>query len=896
MMAHIIKREKMKLIAFKKTFHVMLSEAKNLGLSLRGAFFATKQSPTTSEIASSLLRLWQDRCPLKTLLAMTILVLLLAAACQSSNNNATTNAVWSGFLEGKSIDVSSEVGGRITQIAAQEGDTVKPGQPLVTLDDEFVRLHIDAADANVAAAQAQVALLEAGARPEDIQKAQARVDQANAAYLAASQAVTDTEAIRANPQTLLIAQADAQTRALAATSQLTATVKQAEAADLENQFWADQNKSMEEGNDIRLPNGTTLHFDTSSTRLSYARDQWSQAGNRAWQAWASVDSAKANATMASKNLQDLTDQLNNPIALDARVSQARAARDKAAANLAAAQAALQILRDGASAAQIQSARAALDQAQAARATLDKELARYQITAPSAGVVTRIAYRVGEIVAPNLSIVQLSVDQELKLRIFVSFGQLDKVQVGDTATLFVSESNNTKLTGTVTNIADRAEFTARQAQTDNERNAQLVAVEITVNDSNHQAKAGMPANVVFGPASQGIQITLPDLLKRDALTFSGSLEAKQTRIAAELGGRVVAVRADLGDAIKKGDALIDLDDASYKSSQIEADAMVRVAQSNLDQVNEPARPSTIALADAGIAQANADLLAATAALNSANQTLKSPQDILTLLHLAEGKVAAAQGDVARAQATVASIKSQVDIAANDQSYSGKTRLAILQKQKDAADASLLAAQATLIGNKRVLELDQQWVNNPLEILASQHSAANQVKTAQAGVVIAQTDLAIAKRGPQKEAVAVAEAKLHAAQANQKIVQAQSRRYAIASPLAGTVVARNTEPGETARAGAPLLTIADTRELEMTVYVPINNLDAVKMGQTVQLTSPTLSGKVFSGKVTYIAADAEFKPANIYNSKERSEMVFAVRVTVPNPNDELKAGLPADVKFR
>ena len=828
-------------------------------------------------------------------LSMTVLLVILATACQSSNSNTTSNDVWAGFLEGKSIDVSSEVGGRITQIAAQEGDAVKPGQPLVTIDDEFVRLRIDAADANVAAAQAQVALLEAGARPEDIQKAQARVDQANAAYLAASQAVTDTEAIRANPQTLLIAQSDAQTRTLAATLQLTATVEQAQAADLENQFWADLNKSMEEGNDIRLPTGTTLHFDTPSARLSYARDQWNQTGNRAWQAWASVDSAKANATMASNSLKDISDQVNNPIALDARVNQARAARDKAAANLTAAQAALQILRDGASAAQIQAAHAALDQAQAARATLDKELARYQINAPSAGTVTRIAYRVGEIVAPNLSIVQLSVDQGLKLRVFVSFGQLDSIKVGDSATLFVTELNNKKLTGTVTNIADKAEFTSRQAQTDSERNAQLVAVEIAVKDADNQVKAGMPANAVFGQASQGIQIALPDLLKRDSLTFSGSLEAKQTRIAAELGGRVVAVRANLGDAIKSGDALIDLDDASIKSSQSEADATVRAAQSNLDQVNEPARPSPIALADAGIAQANADLQSATAALNSTNQTLKSPQDLLTQLHLTEGKVASAQSDVTRAQVTLAGIQSQVDIAANDQSNSGKTRLAILQKQKDAADAGLLAAQASLNGNKRVLELYQQMVNNPQEILASQHSAANQVKTAQAGVVVAQTDLAIAKRGPQKEAVALAEAKLRAAQANQKIVQAQARRFAITSPLTGTVVARSVEPGETARAGAPLLTIADTRELEMTVYLPIQNLGAVKMGQTVQLKSPSLSNQVFSAKVTYIAADAEFKPANIYNSKERSEMVFAVRVTVPNTDNELKAGLPADVTF-
>ncbi len=150
-----------------------------------------------------------------------------------------------------------------------------------------------------------------------------------------------------------------------------------------------------------------------------------------------------------------------------------------------------------------------------------------------------------------------------------------------------------------------------------------------------------------------------------------------------------------------------------------------------------------------------------------------------------------------------------------------------------------------------------------------------------------------RGAQPEAVALAEAKLRVAQANLKIVQAQARRYIVTSPVAGVVVGKSVEPGETVRIGAPLLTLADTRELEMTVYVPIQTISAVKVGQNVSLTLPSLPGKTFSGKVVYVAQDAEFKPANVYNAQERSEMVFAVRVMIPNVSGELKAGLPADV---
>ncbi len=846
-----------------------------------------KQSPICLGIAPALTRL-----------AMTIAILALATACQSNGNgiSSASNKMWSGFLEGKTIEVSSQVGGRITKIAVQEGDSVQQGQLLATIDDEFVRLRIDAADANVAAAQAQLALLQLGARPEEIRRAEARVEQARAAFVAASQTVSDTEAIRANPQALVIAKTDAETRATAATQQLTAAAKQAQAADLEAHFWEDQSRMAEEGVDVKLPGGRVLHFDTPSARLAYVQDEWNKAGNRAWQAWAAVDAANANALIANSNFKDTSDQLTNPIALDARVNQARAARDKATANLQAAEAALQVLGEGASPAQLLAARATLDQARAARATLDKELARYQITAPNAGIVTRVAYRAGEIVAPSLSIVRLSIEGELKLRVFVSIGQIEKIRIGAPATIFVSELNNRKLSGTVATIADRAEFTGRQAQTDSERNAQLLAVEIAVKDAGNQVKAGMPANAVFGEASSGIQINLPAILNRaESLTFSGSLETKQTHVAAELAARVTAVRVNRGDTLKRGDVLIELDDSTIKTSLSEADAATRAAQSNLDQVNEKARPGTMALAEAGVAQANAELKAANAALDGANSTLKSPQELLAQVHIWEGKVVAAQADVKRAEATLAGIKSQVDVAVNDQSMSGKTRLAILQAQQQGAEIGLSAAQTSLNGTQRVLALYRQMVDTPLEILATQRNAANQVKAAEAGLQVAQAELDIAKRGPQKEAVTLAEARLHAAQANFKSVQAQAKRFTITSPIEGKVVGRSVEPGETVRAGNPLITIADTRELEMTVYVPIRNIGAVKVGQAAKLKVPSLAGKTFDAKVTYIAPEAEFKPANIYNSKERSEMVFAVRVTVQNPNDELVAGLPADATF-
>ncbi len=454
-------------------------------------------------------------------------------------------------------------------------------------------------------------------------------------------------------------------------------------------------------------------------------------------------------------------------------------------------------------------------------------------------------------------------------------------------------NSQPISGTVTRIADTAEFTSRQAQTDSERNALLV--EVSVKPTGNQLKAGMPASVSFSKQKSAPGASFSLLPASESLTFSGTLEAKQTRLAAEVSAQATRVRVGKGDAVNAGDVLVDLDDSAMQTNLREADAAVRAAQSNLDQVNEKARPGAVAVAEAAVSQANADLTAANAALADANRALESKQDISSQAQVWNGKVSAAQAEVGRMEATLASIKNQLDLAQKDLSTSGKMQFAILQKQQQAAEASLSAAQVTLQGNQRVLDIYQQMLDQPLELIAAQHAAARQVDAAKAGLQVAQAERDIVRRAPQVEAVALAQARLNAAKASHGLTQAQARRYAIASPLSGTVVGHSVEIGETVRPGSTLLTIADTREFEMTLFVPIRSMGALRVGQAASIRAPSLPGKTFDGKVTYIAPESEFKPANIYNSQERSEMVFAVRVTVPNPNGELKAGLPADATF-
>lgn len=111
------------------------------------------------------------------------LALIAAAACRQTEPSNTVRV--SGHVEATEIQVSAEVGGRIVELRVAEGDRVNPGDLVARLDTRDTELQIERARAERAAAAAQLRLLQAGSRPEDIRQAEAQVDAASAEAAAA---------------------------------------------------------------------------------------------------------------------------------------------------------------------------------------------------------------------------------------------------------------------------------------------------------------------------------------------------------------------------------------------------------------------------------------------------------------------------------------------------------------------------------------------------------------------------------------------------------------------------------------------------------------------------------------------------------------------------------------
>ena len=113
--------------------------------------------------------------------------------------------------------------------------------------------------------------------------------------------------------------------------------------------------------------------------------------------------------------------------------------------------------------------------------------------------------------------------------------------------------------------------------------------------------------------------------------------------------------------------------------------------------------------------------------------------------------------------------------------------------------------------------------------------------------------------------------------------------------GLVTSRSVQIGETASPGAVLLTLADLDRVELTVFIPENRLGEIRLGQKVTVEVDSFPGKEYQGEVVYISSEAEFTPRNVQTKEERVNTVFAAKVRLPNPEHELKPGMPADATF-
>lgn len=169
----------------------------------------------------------------------------------------------------------------------------------------------------------------------------------------------------------------------------------------------------------------------------------------------------------------------------------------------------------------------------------------------------------------------------------------------------------------------------------------------------------------------------------------------------------------------------------------------------------------------------------------------------------------------------------------------------QAQVDAARAQLQLARSTFEQQKALLQ--QQFI--------SQNAFQN-----------------------AESALASAQSQLRAAEAQAALASKQVGDASVRAPFSARVAERRVEPGQRVGPNTPLLSLVDTRELELEADLAGVDIGAVREGQTVELFVEGRDGEAVSGVVARIAPAA--------NSTSRRIPVY---IRVNNPQGGLQAGL-------
>jgi membrane fusion protein YbhG len=357
---------------------------------------------------------------------------------------------------------------------------------------------------------------------------------------------------------------------------------------------------------------------------------------------------------------------------------------------------------------------------------------------------------------------------------------------------------------------------------------------------------------------------------DRIFVSGNLELTQVDISFKMAGRMIDRKVTEGDWVKNGDPIATLDPIIYRQQKVRDQASVASAVSNYQQL------------ETGIAYQKATLESDIAAREAElNQSSAKLEELLN---------GSRKQDIQQAEASVADAKAQLEFARLDweRAQTLFKNEDISKQQYDQSRTKYDSAQAMLRQAEEKLSLVKEGPRKE-DIAAARADVAR----AKAAVATAEANRLEVRR--KQEQLVAGKDEIERSRAQVGISDAQLSDTEVSSPINGVVLVKSAEPGEVLAAGTTVVSIGDLEHPWLRAYINETDLGRVKLGQKVKLSTDSFPGKVYWGKVSYMASEAEFTPKQIQTKEERVKLVYRIKIDVDNSSHELKNNMPVDAEI-
>ena len=211
----------------------------------------------------------------------------------------------------------------------------------------------------------------------------------------------------------------------------------------------------------------------------------------------------------------------------------------------------------------------------------------------------------------------------------------------------------------------------------------------------------------------------------------------------------------------------------------------------------------------------------------------------------------------------------------------------QAMGEAAQSRLQASGISIKQSVNNLDLARKEFARAETLIQS--GSANQQQYDQAKTALDQSELA---REQAESSQKTAQADLDNAHAQIALLQKQFDDCFPTSPISGVVIDKFVEPGELVSVGKPILKIADLDTVWVKIYLPPADLSRIKIGGTARV-DPENGASALEGTAAWISSEAEFTPKNVQTKEARADLVYAVKIIIPNKEQVLKIGMPVMV---
>jgi HlyD family secretion protein len=439
---------------------------------------------------------------MKRIIAVIVIVLLAAIGTgvwwftrpPAAASEAIT-LLGSGTIEAdETVAITTELGGRILELKVGEGDEVKAGQVLVELEKADLSAQQSQLEAALTTARANLELVSAPARAQEISAAQAQLSKAEVVRDGAELTWERARALADDPHAL------------------EARINQAQAA-------VDEAESELEMAKVDLKRMEIQAEAASRNQVNHdAMVQSEAAQNQLQAARVGVEMAQVALAGAKRQVKHLIHLRNLPLPLIAQANAAQAVYRQAEAAVLAAQANLNAAKAGAAPEDIALAKAQVREAETALAALEVQLAKQTLTAPRDGLISEKLVDPGELAAAGALLLELKDIDRVELTVYIPQDRIGQVKIGQTALVSVDAYEDQQFEGRVSYIAHEAEFTPRNAQTKEERVKLIFPVKIRLDNPDHRLKPGMPADaeILLTSQTSAVEASTPTVVPQPAV--------------------------------------------------------------------------------------------------------------------------------------------------------------------------------------------------------------------------------------------------------------------------------------------------------------------------------------------------------------------------------------------